>query len=207
MEKNTYFKEISYKEAIHFLLPKHYSGRKPNIKYAFGYFINDTLVRVCTFGIPASRSLCVGVCGIEFSSNVLELNRLLSIDDTSQLSSFVSKCLREISKKGDFIVVSYADTEMNHNGYIYQATNFIYTGKTAKRTDKYTEGNRHSRHYDKEAKEIYRKVRSSKHRYIYFCTKRKDIISSLKYNIQPYPKGNNSNYKLGDFLQPNVIKV
>lgn len=32
------FKEISYTEAINFLLPKHYSGRKPVVQKAFGVF-------------------------------------------------------------------------------------------------------------------------------------------------------------------------
>ena len=56
-------KEISYKEAIDFLLPKHYSGRKPIVKIAFGLFENDVLQAVCTFGKPASHSLCKGIWG------------------------------------------------------------------------------------------------------------------------------------------------
>ena len=32
------YKEISSQEAIDFLLPKHYSGRKPNISKAFGLY-------------------------------------------------------------------------------------------------------------------------------------------------------------------------
>lgn len=199
---------IDYKTAIDFLLPRHYSGRKPNIKYAFGLYINNELVKVCTFGIPASRSLCVGVCGLDNANKVLELNRLLSIETSYTLSKFVSKCLKEISKLGDHIIVSYADTEMSHNGYIYQATNFLYTGLTKSRTDKYVEGNRHSRHYNNDNQGGgFRKVRSAKHRYVYFCTKKKDIINSLKYDISDYPKGDNKKYKLGDFLKPNIIKT
>jgi hypothetical protein len=33
------------------------------------------------------------------------------------------------------IVVSYADTAMGHIGYIYQASNFLFTGTTKERTD------------------------------------------------------------------------
>lgn len=32
------YKEISSQEAIEFLLPKHYSGRKPQISKAFGSY-------------------------------------------------------------------------------------------------------------------------------------------------------------------------
>lgn len=56
-------KQITYEEAISFLLPKHYSGRKPVVTIAFGLYENDTLQAVCTFGKPASHSLCKGICG------------------------------------------------------------------------------------------------------------------------------------------------
>ena len=49
-------KEISYKEAIDFLLPKHYSGRKPHIAIAFGLYKDNVLQAVCTFGKPASMN-------------------------------------------------------------------------------------------------------------------------------------------------------
>jgi len=204
------FKEINYKEAVNFLLPLHYSGRKPSITYSFGYFENDELKAVCTFGKPASNSLCIGVCGIEYSSKVFELNRLCTNGEIKiQLSKFVSWCLNELKTK-DLIIVSYADTQMNHNGYIYQATNWIYTGKTLSRTDKYVEGGKHSRHYDNNNQNGLRKFRSSKHRYIYFCTnklKKKKYISELKYKIEKYPKGENKNYKLGEYIEPIIINT
>lgn len=53
-------------------------------------------------------------------------------------------CLRKISVN-DWIIVTYADSGMHHNGYIYQACNFLYTGATRQRTDKYTDGNKHGR--------------------------------------------------------------
>ena len=115
---------ITTKEAVDFLLPKHYSGRKPNISRAFGWYIDDELVAVCTFGKPASRTLCSGIMKGEYSECVYELNRLCRIETfNGQLSKFVGACLREVAKN-NWIVVSYADTGMKHNGYIYQATNF-----------------------------------------------------------------------------------
>ena len=203
-------KEIEYKEAINFLLPRHYSGRKPQIKWAFGLFIDEKLSAVCSFGKPASNSLCIGVCGKEFSDKVYELNRLCREDDvTYPMSKFISQCLREL-KKHNLIIVSYADTGMNHIGKVYQATNFLYTGKTKERTDKYTEGNKHSRHYDKDKKEIYRKVRTAKHRYVKFVankTERKIYEKNLNYKIEDYPKGNSLKYKLGDYQKAKIIKI
>ena len=202
---------ITSKEAIDFLLPKHYSGRKPQITKAFGWKINDKLVAVCTFGKPASPQLCNGICGKEHSHSVYELNRLCRIDSLDQpLSHFVSACLRKL-KDENWIVVSYADTGMNHNGYIYQACNFLYTGRTKERTDKWTEGNKHSRHYDNDKQGEYRKVRTAKNRYVYFCTRdrklKKNWMLNLKYPIEPYPKEPNSNYILGEYQQPILVKV
>lgn len=203
--------EISYKEAVDFLLPKHYSGRKPQITKSFGLFVDDELMAVCTFGKPASPSLCKGIMGGKYSDNVYELNRLCRRDGyNGQLSHFVSYCLRQL-KKYDWIIVSYSDTAMNHHGYIYQACNFIYTGCTKERTDKYVPNGKHSRHYKDEDQGMYRVVRSAKHRYIYFCTNKKKLkkewFSLLNYPVLKYPKGDNSNYILGDYLKQNIIKI
>ena len=191
---------LSYQEAIEFLLPKHYSGRKPQITRAFGWIIGGRLVAVCTFGKPASPSLCKGVCGENNSSNVYELNRLCRVDDlTEPISQFVSACLREL-KSENWIIVSFSDTAMNHHGYIYQSCNFLYTGCTKERTDKWVEGGKHSRHYDNSKQGNFRLVRSAKHRYIYFAThskkQKKQWLNELNYPILPYPKGDNSNYIL-----------
>lgn len=200
---------ISYQDACDFLLPKHYSGRKPVISRAFGWYINNLLCAVCTFGKPASPTLCDGILGKEYSSVVYELNRLCREEDLVEpLSCFVSGCLRKL-KSENWVIVSYADTGMNHNGYIYQACNFIYTGATKQRTDKYTEGNKHSRHYSNDDQNGKRKIRTSKHRYIYFCTNNKKLKNEwqlkLRYKIEPYPKNENKNYILGTFIQSEII--
>jgi len=205
-------KQISYKEAVDFLLPRHYSGRVPVISYAFGCFENNKLQAVCTFGIPASPYLCKGVAGEKWKSNVLELNRLCREKYYNKpLSQFVSWCLRQL-KKYNLIIVSYSDTAMNHHGYIYQACNFYYTGITKRRTDKYTEGGKHARHYSNDNQGSYRVVRSAKYRYIYICANKKikrEILSDLKYPIiKEYPKGdNNEDYVLGNYLQRELVKV
>lgn len=201
-------KTISYKEAVNFLLPRHYSGRKPVISYAFGYFENSVLKAVCTFGKPASNSLCEGVCGKQYKDKVFELNRLCVDGEIKiQLSQFVSHCLKELRQE-NLVIISYADTQMNHHGYIYQATNWIYTGATKSRTDKYVEGGKHSRHYDNEKQNGLRKYRSAKHRYIYFSAskkKKKEYLKNLNYQIKPYPKGENERYILGEFIKPIII--
>ena len=177
------------------LLKKHYAHRLPSISYAFGIFSNG-LQGVLTIGKPASPNLCIGVCGKINSEYVYELNRLVVNEglDKNALSYFVGQSLKLLPK---MILVSYADTGHNHTGYIYQATNWIYTGKTKERTDIGSNGN-HSRHYDKgQDYKINRVPRSSKHRYIYFIGSKTQVKlwkSELNYEIFPYPKGDNIRY-------------
>ena len=195
-------REIDSSEAKEMIMNKHYAQRRPSISYAFGLFKEDELVGICTFGKPASNSLCVGICGEEYSKYVYELNRLFLEENKKNLASFfISKCLKQL-KSERLIIVSYSDTGMNHNGYIYQASNFVYTGQTKERTDKFTEGNKHSRHYDDNNQHL-RKVRTSKHRYVYFTDRR--MMKYLNYPILPYPKAENKNYTVGERQKTMVI--
>lgn len=197
-------KSIDSWQCYDWLLHKHYAKRIPSISYAFGLYCDNILSGVLTIGKPASPSLCIGVCGYEFSKYVYELNRLVINDglDKNVLSFFVSQSLKLI--KEDLILVSYADTDMGHNGYIYQATNWIYTGSTKERTDIGFEDGSHSRHYDKNIDySENRKKRSSKHRYVFFLGRlKKTFYKNLKYTISEYPKGDNSRYDAS--YKPNV---
>ena len=112
------------------------------------------------------------------------------------------------------VVVSYADTSQNHHGYIYQATNFIYTGLSAKFKEPMVRGleKMHSASiYDisKGQKNnfewlrnhfgdnFYMRDRPQNHRYFYFAANKrykKRMIKLLKYKIEAYPKGENKNY-------------
>jgi len=169
---------------------------------------NNELVGVCTIGKPASPFLCIGVCGKEYASKVYELNRLITVDGLPKntLSWFVSRVLRALRQE-DLVIVSYADTGMGHHGFIYQACNFLYTGMTKERTDKYTPNNKHSRHYTDEYNHL-RKVRTAKHRYVYFTNpKNKALREALRYEVLPYPKGDNSYYKLGDRMKVKIINT
>jgi len=201
--------QIKYHECEEWLLKIHYAKRLPLIMHSFGLFDNNILIGIVTYGMPASPSLCVGICGAEYRDRVLELNRLCLLYNRKNEASFlVGNSLKLLPKPT--IVVSYADTSMNHNGYIYQATNFIYTGLSAKRTEWRIRGsNRHSRtltaqHSLEEMQnnpdKFHRLDRPQKHRYIYFLgdkKQKKEMLGKLNYNIEPYPKGDYKNYEVG----------
>lgn len=136
--------------------------------------------------------------GTEWKDRVLELNRLAIIPEMREkniASMLVGKSLKMLPK--NIYVVSYADYGgWGHIGYVYQSTNWIYTGITRARTDIYSGEGKHSRHYDKN--ETRRQIRTAKHRYIYIVAEskkvRKEMINNLRYRQKPYPKGNTRRY-------------
>lgn len=189
-----------------FILNIHYAHRMPSISWSFGLYDGDELIGVCTYGKPASSNLQKGVCGNEYAPIVQELNRLvLKYNKPNQASYFVSRTLKMLPRP--MIVISYADTEQNHNGIVYQASNFIYTGLSAKRTDWKVKGmehkhgftiadefrgakNRSEKMRKKYGSDFYLKERSRKHRYIFFIgskVERKNMRKKLKYSVEHYP--------------------
>jgi hypothetical protein len=204
-------RSIPNEETKEWLLYKHYAKRLPPIEFAFGLFITDFLKGVITYGTPPSSNLRESF-GDKFK--LMELNRLC-IDEgleKNALSYFVSSSLKQLP--APLIIVSYADTAQNHHGYIYQATNWIYTGLSAKRTDWKIKGMEHlhgatigdlSRGKEKRAEwmrekyggDFYLEDRSRKHRYFYFIGNKKEVQllnELLPYKKESYPKGDNQRY-------------
>ena len=128
-------KSIDTYQCKEWLIYKHYAKRLPSISYSFGLYDTENILNgVLTFGMPPSSTLAESICGESFKKNVLELNRLVINDglEKNVLSYFVSKCLIMIPKPN--IIVSFSDANMGHNGYIYQACNFLYTGESSNTT-------------------------------------------------------------------------
>lgn len=203
LKEDYYVERIDYHLAMDVVVEKHYLHRKTPCSFAFGLFERESksLMGVIVYGTPSSSSLRMGICGIAEANNVIELTRLW-VDDRvprNGESFLIGNTIGLIDKE---IVVSYADTAANHTGYIYQATNWIYTGLSAKRTNYTIKGvNKHcqtiaDKYTSKELREMYGDdfsltERSRKHRYIFFnCGKKrkKVLLSLLKYPILPYPK-------------------
>lgn len=106
----------------------HYLRRRPPVSYAYGLFLEDRLLGVITYGIPASRHLQMSACPSD-PGLVIELNRLWLHDDLPRNSEswFVARTLRMLPPR---IVVSYADPLQGHYGYVYRALSFRYAGWT-----------------------------------------------------------------------------
>jgi hypothetical protein len=210
---------IKSSETHSWLLNRHYAKRLPSISYAFGLFDEGSLVGVCTYGSPPSPSLCVGVCGKEHRDKVLELNRLIIDTPTPNSASvLVSHSLKMLPKPS--IVVSYADTGQGHIGYIYQATNFLYTGLSASRVDWAIKGleHKHSKTIsegmtlesikEKYGDRFYHVERDQKHRYIFFVgtKKQKKVLKKkLNYLIEEYPKGDSIKYDASGYVTKQSV--
>ena len=205
------------------LLKKHYAKRIPSISYAFGlYDGGNDLQGVCTFGTPARMlNNGYGCFGGEISVDTYELNRLVVNDalPSNCLSYFVGKCLNYINKP--CCIVSYADGNNGHHGYIYQATNWIYTGITTMEKiyiDRNTGETIHPRTVVSlfgsreesslpEHIEISKEI-SGKHRYFKFLgdkAKVREMKKFFKYSILPYPKGKNQRYDAS--YKPDIQQV
>lgn len=211
--KSYYISKIDYKFATEIIIKNHYLHRKAPCSYAFGLFkkddIFDTSIKgVIIYGTPSSAPLRRGIAGDEHKNNVIELTRLW-VDDSvpkNGESFLIGNTLKLIEKE---IVVSYAEIAQGHIGTIYQATNWLYTGLSAKRTNWNVDGiNIHNqsltdKYNSKEIKELFGdkfslEERPRKHRYVYLRGnkwRKQELLKSLKYEILPYPKKDQYNEK------------
>lgn len=195
-------KQIDNYTAQLLVVQNHYLHRKAPCSTAFGLFDSDNELRgVVMYGTPSSAPLRSGIAGKDNANNVIELTRLW-VDDDAPKNSESFLIGRSIKHCGKEIVVSFADTRENHLGIVYQATNWIYTGLSAKRTDWTVDGiDKHGHTWaDKYTAEQMRELfgerfrltpRSRKHRYIFINAKgarKRQLLSSLKYPIESYPK-------------------
>ena len=194
------------------LLYKHYAKRIPPIEYSFGLFdLSGIMQGIVTYGTPVSSTLR-NLWQNKYK--LIELNRLCVNEglEKNVLSYFVGISLKMLPKP--FVIASYADTSQNHHGYIYQATNWLYTGLSIKFKDVAVKGLENQHHSTIEdlvrGKEnrmealrimfgdrLYYVERPQKHRYFYFVGRKneiKDMFKMLPYQIQPYPKGENKRY-------------
>jgi hypothetical protein len=194
-------KKITNEEGRKIVLEKHYLHRARPASYAFGLFDGEKMIGVILYSVPASPNLCAGICGEEERHNVMELSRLWIEDESMKNaeSFLIGNTIKQLKEQ---IIVSYSEPEYNHRGVVYQATNFIYCGLSAKRTDPQIKGleHKHVRGFKGNIEELKEKYgednvkiihRPRKHRYVYFnCSKgrRKYLLNKLNYKIEPYPK-------------------
>ena len=205
---------IERREAEPWLLKKHYARRMPTIQYAFGLEEESEIVGVCIFGNPPTKWMNNGgIIFNDYSVDVLELNRLVVNDKLPRntLTFFVTSCLQFLPKP--VCIVSYADPNADHHGYIYQALGWTYTGgsdtpwtwfdpnggKHHDRSIRGPKGFTRGKFSEKRLLEQgwTRTKDKPKHRYIKFLGDKRQVremTKHLKLPVLPYPKGANQRY-------------
>lgn len=196
--------KIKKEECNEWFLYKHYARRIPNIMYAFGLYYGQVLCGVCSFGMTANKNLNEVITGFK----TIELNRLCIEENHEKnvLSFFVSHAVSKLPRP--ILIISYADSGMNHHGFIYQALNWKYTGMGKSDYEFIKNGRQYHRKnlFDllgtgsiENAKNNGFKVIKvkPKHRYFYFLgskKQKKEMLKLLPFEILPYPKGDNKRY-------------
>ncbi len=120
-----------YKAAKYAVEKWHYSQSMPTPPVVkFGVWENDTYIGAVLFSRGANKNL--GKAYGLVATQVCELSRVALSTHFSQTSQIVSICLKLLKKEflDVELVYSYADSNQDHVGSIYQAMNWIYTGKT-----------------------------------------------------------------------------
>jgi hypothetical protein len=166
---------------------------------------------IITFGIPPSPYL-MKICGEEYKKDVLELNRLFCYDESPRNSEsfLISQGIKLLKKDRPNIkiLVSFADTRQDHLGYIYQASNWYFTGYSIpgggslvidgkeyhpkNLNNKYNTSDMNKLKEILNTENIFYRPRSKKCRYVYFIgtkAENKLLKTLCKYPIQDcYPK-------------------
>jgi len=200
--------------AEQFVKSKHYSRRASIFWAGFGLVENGHIVGVVVFGQPSPPIQRSAFRERDF--RLYELARLVVQTKTKNAASFlIAGGLRQL--EGPCAVVSYADSEWGHCGYVYQATNWIYTGATVSHDHAYMIDGK--RVHPITLRDVYGVTNPKewakangiktikpmpKHRYFYLVgdrRQRRDMLAKLVYPvIKTYPKCDPQRYDDGPDL-------
>jgi len=204
--------EIPFRLAKDIIVKHHYSHRFAAAQLNLGFYVDGKLNTVISFGQSATPRMADSLPG-----KYWELIRLFSFDwaGKNMESYCIGMAVKHIQKNYSDIkvLISFADPEQGHYGTIYQATNWLYCGKTQDDNGNTTGGYQYyfdgrwqhprstvakygTREHSKIIKMfpgVKRRKCTSKYRYIYIISKnkkeRKELMKNLKYEVLPYPKG------------------
>lgn len=208
---------ISKKLAEKLVLTRHYSKRASIFWAGFGLIVDNKILGVVVYGQPSPPIQKHAF--VERDFKLYELSRLVIQTSQPNAASFlIASSLKLLEQP--CAVVSYADTEYNHAGIVYQATNWLYTGATKSHDHAYLiDGKRvHPTSLaDKGITNPKQWARENgietlppclKHRYFYICgnkKQKKQMLTKLKYPIvASYPKLDKAMYENGNFIDIKV---
>lgn len=181
----------------------HYTNTGGNAAWRWGLWHGVTMLGVVAYNLP-TRDACEGVFGAEHFDKVWHMGRLALADIAphNSESRLIAGSLRAIEEFHPTVwgVLTYAATDVGHIGYVYQATNALYTG-VAGHTNYFVDskGARRPDYFGGQMVSVERgremgwtRVKGSgKHRYVYLLgnkRERRERRALLRYPVLPYPK-------------------
>jgi hypothetical protein len=184
----------SYNAAKYAVEHWHYSKRMPVAKLVkIGVWEDGLFIGVVIFGAGATGALVksYGLTNIQ-GCELVRIALTSHINHVSRIISIAVKLLKAQSP-GIQLIVSFADTNQDHTGGVYQAAGWLYTGLSSS-ADEYIYRNKrwHGRsfrasHPGKEHSAGVEIVPGSrKHRYLFPMNQ--EIRSRIEKLRQPYPK-------------------
>jgi hypothetical protein len=122
---------ITFKEAKRLIIEGHYTHSLTKGRHCFGMFRGVTRMRAAVFGQPSGRGVAKSFMEDGDERNTLELLRLYITDTTGKNAEswFLAKTIRLLPREVK-IVVAYSSPGAGHYGACYQASNFLYLGRS-----------------------------------------------------------------------------
>lgn len=109
----------------------HYAKTVPSVSVAFACYEDDVFIGTVCFGVGANNNLGKKYGLVQ--GQLMELVRVaLNGTQKAPTSQYVALAMKLLHKRKPLLklLVSYADTKQGHKGIIYQATNWLYMGKS-----------------------------------------------------------------------------
>ena len=207
-------REISRQAALPYIKEHHYLHRECPITRVYGLFVDDSILAECVgvaaFGPGAYTTLhkkLFGSKGETYRRLIINFSRMWVKDEMPRNTEswFIGQVLRMLPKPA--IVCAYAQPDAGHIGAIYQATGWLYLGKTKSFWSAQIDPKKHRKSFTNKVKrnarirEIIRqgitaKVKyTSKHLYIKILGSRKFVkqaTADLVVPVKEYPKWTDS---------------
>ena len=187
-------RNIDHTQARNIIEKYEYLGTYCNAPiFAHGIFYNDHLAGCVVFGAPSPPNLARSV--IKDNFKVIQLSRGACVhwSHKHSASKLIASGLNSAKEKGYDIVIAFSDPDAGEVGTVYQATNWLYCGLTAKRPDYFDcNGKRIVGHFKKGDVNKYTKgKRTQKHRYVFLLGSKKErklLKQKLLWPVSEYPK-------------------
>lgn len=194
---------VSTSDVHEFSRRYHYTSTGGNASWRWGLWHGVTLLGIVAYNLP-TRETCESVFGPEHFDKVWHMGRLALADEAPRNSEsrLIAGSLHLIKRDHPNVwgVLTYAATDAGHLGYVYQATNALYTGTggdshyfvdgTGKRRSTYLNGGGVGAARAAEMGWT-RHEGGTKHRYVYVLgskTQRRQRLAQLRLPVLPYPK-------------------